>query len=228
MFVALRVRSLKRCAPKSARRLMWSGLRLLHGFSAGSVAVACCLRKRSHGVSSETSVASYIWTAMPKNSAKLYCINEYSFVAAVAGSALTLVLRNQRLRTVRIHANDLARPPPLLVECGLDHLVIAIEVEALLGPPAHRSQDAVGRGDLLLRQGPNRRELLALLALTLGERASDLLRRAAGRRHLDVADDRRHGLGREAGVQQRDAHLRAVADGSSARKTLAAGSRSPR
>src|SRR5687767_11552780 len=85
MLVAPRLRSLKRCAPNSARRLMWSGLRLFHGFSDGSVAVACCLRKRSHGVSSETSVASYIWTATPKNSAKLYCINEYSFALQVSG-----------------------------------------------------------------------------------------------------------------------------------------------
>ena len=69
---------------------------------------ACCLRKRSHGVSSETSVASYIWTAMPKNSAKLYCISEYSFALQLLVSALALVLRDQRLRTVRIHANDLA------------------------------------------------------------------------------------------------------------------------
>ena len=58
MFVGPRVRSLKRCAPKSASRLMWFGFVLVQGFKAGSVAVGCSRRKRSHGVSSETSVAS--------------------------------------------------------------------------------------------------------------------------------------------------------------------------
>src|SRR5262245_51486316 len=71
-FVGPRVRSLKRWAPKSARRLIWSGSSFVQGFKAGSVAVGCARRKRSQGVSSETSVDSYIWTESPKKSEKLY------------------------------------------------------------------------------------------------------------------------------------------------------------
>ena len=51
---------------------MWFGFALVQGFKAGSVAVGCSRRKRSQGVSSETSVASYSWTARPKKSEKLY------------------------------------------------------------------------------------------------------------------------------------------------------------
>ena len=57
-FVGPRVRSLKRWAPKRARRLMWLGLTLVQGFKSGSVDVGFSRRKRSQGVSSETSVAS--------------------------------------------------------------------------------------------------------------------------------------------------------------------------
>jgi hypothetical protein len=51
---------------------MCAGSVFVHGFNAGSVADGCSRRKRSHGVSAETSDASYIWTASPKNSVKLY------------------------------------------------------------------------------------------------------------------------------------------------------------
>ena len=53
-----RVRSLNRWAPKSAKRLMWLGFTLVQGLRFGSVAVGWSRRNRSHGVSSETRVAS--------------------------------------------------------------------------------------------------------------------------------------------------------------------------
>src|SRR5262249_15409627 len=80
----LRVRSLNKCAPNNASRLIGLGSTLVQGFNAGSggdVASGgdgCARRNWSHGVLSETSVASYICTARPKNSAKLYWISEYS------------------------------------------------------------------------------------------------------------------------------------------------------
>ncbi len=57
---------------------MWLGLTLTQGFRSGSVAVGFSRRKRSQGVSSETSVASYSWTAIPKKSEKLYWMSAYS------------------------------------------------------------------------------------------------------------------------------------------------------
>ena len=48
MFVAPRVRSLNRWAPKSARREIGDGAVFSHGLSAGSVFAGCARRKRSH------------------------------------------------------------------------------------------------------------------------------------------------------------------------------------
>src|SRR5580765_762739 len=66
---------------------MYSGFVLSQGLRLVSVAAGWDRRNLSQGVSSETSVASYICTASPKNSEKLYCISEYSLSVHVAASS---------------------------------------------------------------------------------------------------------------------------------------------
>ena len=63
-------------------------------------------RNRSKGVSSETSVASYIWTASPKKSEKLYSMRR-----ELVGGRVAVAPVDDRRRAVRGHADELGRRP---------------------------------------------------------------------------------------------------------------------
>src|SRR6185295_16875538 len=60
--------------------------------SVGSGAAAGFARKRSKGVSSETSVDSYSCTARPKNSEKLNSTSRYSLVSGLPSGRVTIVV----------------------------------------------------------------------------------------------------------------------------------------
>jgi hypothetical protein len=73
---------------------MWSGWSFVQGFSAGSVGAGWSRRKRSHGVSSETSVEREV------------VLHERVLVVAAIVVALAVVLGDERLRAVGIHADQ--------------------------------------------------------------------------------------------------------------------------
>ena len=89
---------------------------------------------------SATSVASYIWMAKPKNSEKLYCINEYSFGRRRAWGRV-----NHGRRAVGSHPNQFGRIPPLAVKRSLNQLGVPGRVQAFLRPSAQGTERAVFR-----------------------------------------------------------------------------------
>jgi hypothetical protein len=72
------------------------------------------------------SVASYIWTASPKNSEKLYSIAE------LVGGLVSVAPGDDHRRAVRGHADELVRVPPLSVK-GLANQTLIVDVQARAG-----------------------------------------------------------------------------------------------
>ncbi len=103
---------------------------------------------------------------------------------------------------------SLLRLPPLLVEGRLDHLVVRSDVEALSAASGSSGRARCRSANLLLAPAGGRfATFLPCLRCASRQLAADVERRAARRRHLEVAHDRGHRLRREAGVHQLDAHF---------------------
>ena len=201
MFVGPRVRSLNRCAPKSASRLMWFGLVFVQGFSAGSVAVGVLAAEavprrvvgdqrrlvqldREAEEEGEVVLDAACTRRSPRSSSSAFvddgrrCRPAFTRISFVASSTTA------RGRPPGSSRRSVERRGP---GCG----------QRLSGP----STLSVGE-TCCLASGRTLASRLPSLRLRLRQRRGRRRARAARRGHLEVADDRRHRLRREAGVHQ--------------------------